>query len=207
MQNIRKINVFCVEANTLKSELYNENISFVKAKLDANPPVSKSVLDAVEQRLNKAAAYANGTSETAKYSAKLVEYKKITAKAIEEAKLTSADYVSKGDMFGAYDAVASAKVLDPKELGPLADEYGYKAIQSNMPKAEKLIAEDNMKEAKELLTKMAVIDPNNSKIKQYLEQATKSDNPDYYIAKGTEARDEGELEKALTYFKKGTGFP
>jgi len=196
----------CAEESALRIELYNENMNFVKSKLDVEPPVSKSVISATEQKLNNALKYGN-TAETSKYSARLAEYRDITNRAVADAKADSDAFNASGNFIAAYEAVAGVKELDSALLGPLADEYGDKAISKNLPEAEKLIAEDDMKEAKELLSKLVVIAPDNDKIKQFLELAQKNDNPDYYMSKGTASRDNGELERALKYYMKALAFP
>lgn len=197
---------FCQEEETLENELYNDKMSFVRAKLDSTM-VSVSDLKASEEMLNKAALYADGNPEVAKYRNMLTAQKKATADAVSQAKTASADKAAEGDFFGAYYAVAKVKELNTPELGPLADEYGAKAIDMNMPDAEKLIAEDNLKEAKELLSKMAAVDPANTKVQQYLKLAEQNDTADYYMSKGDAAVDNGELETALNYYKKALAFP
>lgn len=198
---------FCAEAAVLKQEIYAENISFVKDKLDGGGLVPRSVLNAVEQKLQKASEYETGTTETYQYGLKLKNAKKATDDAVYSARAEAAQAAESGDFFTAYRAVAAVKELDPKELGGLQDNYGEKAISTNMPKAEKLIAEDNLQEAKALLAEMAAIDPANKKISDYLMLAEKNDSPEYYIDKGNELREAGELQSALVYYKKALAFP
>jgi len=198
---------FCSEANVLAQELYNENMSFVKKRLDASDPLSVSALAEVETKLKRGKLYAAGSSETSIYTAKLTSAKAATEGIIKKSLSMSKSAAEEGDFFTAYTTSMNAKKLDAKTFGPLADEYAYKAKKRYIPAAEQLIAEDNMSEAKALLKKLVAIDPNEPKVQQYLAQAEKNDNPDYYTAKGGQAREEGELAKALSYYKKALAFP
>ncbi|PLX70249.1 MAG: hypothetical protein C0602_05405 [Denitrovibrio sp.] len=198
---------FCVEAMTVKQDIYLENISFVKEKLDGGGLLSESTLNAVDEKLKKAMKYETGTSESYKYSLKLQSAEKATESAVKAALTSSAQAALASDFFTAYSEISAVKSLAPAKLGKLEEEYARKAIDSNMEKAEKLIAEDNLKEAKELLAKMASIDPENKKIIEYMSQAQKNDNPDFYIAKGNGLKESGELDKAMDYYKKALSFP
>jgi len=198
---------FCLEEEKMEDELYADYMGIVRTKLNSEEAVSKSDLKASEENLSKAALYADGNQEISKYKALLGEHQKKTDEAISTAKSVAAESAATGDFFTAYDAVMNVKRLDPADIGPLENDYGHKAISTNLPEAEKLIAEDNLKEARELLGKMIAIDPNNSKIKQYLELAEKNDTAEYYMGKGDEAIDIGELEVALKYYKKALAFP
>jgi tetratricopeptide (TPR) repeat protein len=197
---------FCAEEEALEDEIYNENMTFVRAKL-GQPVVSMSDLSASEERLNKAALYSDGNPEVSKYKTLFTEQQKKTTEAIESAKVVAAQSAENGDYFSAYEAAVGAKALDPAVFGPMADEYGAKAISVNMPEAEKMLAEDNLKEAKELLAKMMKIDPENAQLKQYIALAEKNDTAEYYMTKGDEASEAGDLPRALTYYKKALAFP
>ena len=197
---------FCAEVKTLAGEIYSENMKVVKSKLDVKSPVPRADLKEAEKRLNKASQYKK-SSEISKYQAKLREYKSDTEKAIAVAKTNASTAAENKDFYTAYVSVANAKKLAPEEFGPLVNKYGYSAIQFYMPIAEKLIAEDNLKDAKNVLNKMAVIDPGNTKVKQYQTVVDSNDNAEYYLAKGEEAREAGEFDRAMSYFKRALAFP
>ena len=198
---------FCAEAASMKRELYNENMDFVRLNLDSKGPLPKAVLNAAEQKLGKATIYSDDSSEITRYSSKLADQKNATQAAVTAAKNEAVASEAKGDLFGAYSAALGAKELDPAVLGPIVDSYGKRAVETGMADAEKLLAQDSLKEVKDLLNKMKAIDPANEKIQQYLALAEKNDNPEYYISKGKEVRDGGELERSVTYFMRALAFP
>jgi tetratricopeptide (TPR) repeat protein len=82
-----------------------------------------------------------------------------------------------------------------------------KIVDAVIPQVEKLIAEDNWKEAKELLIPLSRIKADDSRITKYLEKAEESDQADYYIGKAEALRAEGDLEQALEFYRKALAFP
>ena len=197
---------FCAEEEALKEELYNENMTFVRSKLGQSV-VSVSELSVSEERLNKAELYSNGTPEISKYRTLLAGHKQKTSEAVESAKLAIAHNAENGDYFSAYKAASEAKELDSALFGPIADEYGAKFISMGISEVEKMIAEDNLREAKELLSKMILISPENPKVKKYVQLVEKNDTAEYYMSKGDEAIEIDEPQHALAYYKKALAFP
>lgn len=198
---------FCADAAMLKSDIYEENMSFVKSRLSDSSLVPVSSLKAAGEKLEKAAAYTDNDAEVNAYRAKLQTAQKYTSEKTASEKAAAEKAAADGDFFKAYDHAASMKNIDPAVFGPMADEYSAKAASTVMPELEKLMADDDLGEAKKLIEKLKMVSYSDPKLAEYAASAAERDKPDYYMAKGNEAAEKGELETAVKYYRRALVFP
>ncbi|WP_022850764.1 hypothetical protein [Limisalsivibrio acetivorans] len=198
---------FCTQAENVKQDLYEQQMSQVRNRLSAEPPIPYKDIEYAETRLDNAKKYGVNEAEIDKYTNEIQKQRELTAKAVKEVQTEADRLINSGKPYAGYNKLSSIRNLAPELVDPLIDTKRKEIYAHQIAKVESMAARDEWVGVEAILARLLEITPGDEKAQRLLAESKEKGRAEYYIKRAEEMKQAGEYEKALSYYEGAAQFP